>query len=135
MYCHSSAKSIRIGTSATTTLATITTTTASACSSIAVTFNELATTAYGTTVKIAGSIAALGSWNSGSAVALSASGYTASNPLWSVTINFAPATSFEYKFIQVSSTGTVSWESGSNRAYTVAASAGVCSVTVGSNWK
>ncbi|KFY19519.1 hypothetical protein V491_04391 [Pseudogymnoascus sp. VKM F-3775] len=91
---------------------------------IAVTFNELVTTVAGQTIKVVGSIAELGSWNTASAISLSASAYTTSNPLWSVTLNLAPGTTFEYKFIKVSSTGAVTWESDPNRSYTVAAVAG-----------
>ncbi|OBT65738.1 hypothetical protein VE03_03348 [Pseudogymnoascus sp. 23342-1-I1] len=118
----------------TTTLATTSTAVATACTSIAVTFNELVTTAYGTNIKIVGSIAALGSWNTASGVALSASQYTSSKPLWSATISFASGTYFEYKFIQVSSSGAVTWESGSNRVNTAAGAAGVCTQLVSTSW-
>ncbi|KAH7359781.1 starch binding domain-containing protein [Pyrenochaeta sp. MPI-SDFR-AT-0127] len=86
---------------------------------VAVTFNSKTTTSFGQTVKIAGSISQLGSWNTANAPALSASQYTASNPLWTTTINLPAGTSFEYKFIKVESSGSVTYESGANRVYTV----------------
>lgn len=88
-------------------------------STVAVTFNSKSTTSVGQTIKIAGSIQQLGNWNTASAPALSADKYTASNPLWSTTINLPAGTSFEYKFIRVESSGAVTYESGANRAFTV----------------
>ena len=109
-----------------TTLATstvVSTATASpscvAASSVAVTFNEKVTTVWGDTIKVVGSIPALGSWSPSSAIALSASQYTSSNPLWSATVTLPAGTTFQYKFIKVSSSGAVTWESDPNRSYTV----------------
>jgi hypothetical protein len=125
-----------VGTVSTTSAASATTTTSpTTCSTVAITFNELVTTAYGTSVKIVGSIAALGSWNTANGVSLSASQYTSANPLWSVAVNMAPGTSFEYKFIQVSSAGVVTWESGSNRAYTVGTAVTGCSQLITTSWQ
>lgn len=88
-------------------------------STVAVTFNEKATTKTGQTIKIAGSISQLGNWDTSKAPALSASQYTSSNPLWSTTLKLPAGSSFEYKFIRVESSGDVTYESGSNRKYTV----------------
>lgn len=96
----------------------------------AVTFNEVKTTNYGDTVYIVGSISQLGSWNTDNAVALSASGYTSSNPVWTGKISFPVGTSFQYKYFVKTSSGTVTWESGSNRAYAVA---GNCAGTATEN--
>ncbi len=107
---------------ATSTRASTATSAASSCavaSSVAVTFNEKVTTVWGQTVKIVGSIPELGNWSPSSAVALSASQYTSSNPLWSATVNLPAGTTFQYKFIRVESNGAVSWESDPNRSYTV----------------
>lgn len=107
-----------------TATATGTSTSATSCAtatSVAVTFNELASTTYGQTIKIVGSVAALGSWNTANAVTLSASGYTSSNPLWSATINLPAGTTIQYKYINVHSDGTVVWEADPNRSYTVPA--------------
>jgi len=86
---------------------------------VAVTFNESVTTTYGQTIKICGSISQLGSWDTSSCPSLSASGYTTSNPVWSVTISLTAGTSLEYKYINVAPSGTVTWESDPNRSYTV----------------
>lgn len=120
-----------------TTTATATTSTSTACataSAVLVTFNELVTTVYGETVKIVGSIPALGSWDTDSAVALSASGYTSSNPLWSVTVDLASPQTFEYKLINVASDGTVTWEADPNRTLTLAASCATAT-TVSGSWQ
>lgn len=109
-------------TKATTTKATTTTTSCAVATSVAVTFNVRATTVYGQTIKVAGNIAALGNWDTSKAVALSASSYTSSDPLWKATINLPAGTSVQYKYINVASDGSVTWESGSNRVYTVASS-------------
>ncbi|KAH6629611.1 starch binding domain-containing protein [Boeremia exigua] len=101
---------------------------------VAVTFNSRTTTVVGQTVKIAGSIAQLGSWNTANAPALSAAQYTSSNPLWTTTINLPAGTSFEYKFIRVESSGSVTYESGANRAYTVPRSC-ASTATVDATWK
>jgi hypothetical protein len=101
---------------------------------VAVTFNSKTATAVGQTIKIAGSIAQLGSWDTSRAQALSASKYTASNPLWTTTINLPAGTSFEYKFIKLESSGSVSYESGTNRAYTVPKSC-ASTATVDATWK
>ncbi|KAK7744988.1 hypothetical protein SLS53_003222 [Cytospora paraplurivora] len=99
--------------------------------SVAVTFDELVTTSYGTTVKIAGSVAALGSWDTDDAVALSASDYTSSNPLWDATVNLTPNSVVLYKFIKVGSSGTVTWEADPNHTLTVPCTA----TTVSSSWQ
>lgn len=133
-----SSTSTAVGTTTTaTTTGTATTSTSTACataSSVLVTFDELVTTVYGETIKIAGSIAALGSWDADSAVALSASQYTSSNPLWSVTIDLEAGQTFEYKFINVASDGTVTWEADPNHTLTLAASCATAT-TVSSSWQ
>lgn len=103
-------------------------------SSVLVTFDEIVTTTYGETIKIVGSNAALGSWDTSKAVELSASQYTSSNPLWSVTIELAAGAVVSYKFIRVSSTGTVSWEADPNHTLTVAASCATAT-TVSTSWQ
>lgn len=103
-------------------------------SNVKVTFNQQTTTVYGETIKIVGSTAALGNWDPSKALTLSASDYTTAKPLWKLTTEFAPGTQFSYKFIKVSSSGGVTWESDPNRSYTVPAD---CSKTyvVESSWK
>ncbi|KAI0429393.1 alpha-amylase [Xylaria sp. FL1042] len=104
------------------------------CTTVPVTFNEIVTTTVGQTIKIVGSIAALGAWDTSEAIALSASQYTSSNPLWTGTINFAPGTSFQYKYINVASDGTVTWESDPNRSFTVSSSS-CAAVTQSDTWR
>ncbi|KAG4029361.1 hypothetical protein MFRU_016g01150 [Monilinia fructicola] len=120
--------------SKTTTLTTSTTSSCATATSVAVTFNELVTTSFGQTIKIAGSVSQLGSWAPASAVALSASQYTASNPLWTVTISLPAGTTISYKFINVASDGTVTWEADPNRSFTVPVSCAT-SVSVSGSWQ
>lgn len=119
---------------ATTTSAAPTGTGCAPASSVLVTFNELVTTTFGETIKIVGDNAALGSWDTSKAVELSASQYTSSNPLWSVTVELAAGTVVSYKFIRVSSSGTVSWEADPNHTLTVAASCATAT-TVSNTWQ
>ncbi|CAJ2503407.1 Uu.00g108010.m01.CDS01 [Anthostomella pinea] len=116
---------------------TTSTTTPCSLSSVAVTFTEQVTTTYGQTIKLVGSISELGNWDVDSAPALSAAQYTTANPVWTYTVNLAPGTTFEYKFINVASSGTASWESDPNRSYTVAGTDSSCesAVIVGSTWR
>lgn len=119
---------------ATTTGAAPTGTGCAPASSVLVTFNEVVTTTWGETIKIVGNNAALGNWDTSRAVSLSASQYTTSNPLWSVTIELAAGTVVSYKFIRVSSSGTVSWEADPNHTLTVAASCATAT-TVSTTWQ
>jgi hypothetical protein len=113
------ASSTTLATSTKSSTATTSSASCSAASTVAVTFNESVTTSYGQTIKLVGSISQLGSWDTASAPALSASGYTASNPVWSYTVSLLAGTTFEYKFVNVAADGTVKWESDPNRSYTV----------------
>jgi hypothetical protein len=101
---------------------------------VAVTFNEKVKTVVGQTIKIAGSVSELGSWDTSAAPALSASKYTDANPLWSSTITLSAGTSIEYKFIKVETSGSITYESGTNRVYTVPKSC-ESAVTVAGEWK
>lgn len=121
----------------TTTTSTSKTSTSTACataSTIQVTFNELVTTTYGETIKISGSIAALGDWDTDDAVALSASQYTSSNPLWSVTISLAAGQVIEYKYINVATNGDVTWEADPNHTITITASCATAT-TISNTWQ
>lgn len=128
--------STRTTTTATGT-STKTTTTSTACataSSVVVTFNELVTTTYGQTIKIVGNVAALGNWDTSKAVALSASSYTSSNPLWTVSVTLASNQVIQYKYINVASDGTATWEKDPNHTVTVAASCAT-STTISNTWQ
>ncbi|EUC36466.1 carbohydrate-binding module family 20 protein [Bipolaris zeicola 26-R-13] len=113
-----SSKPTSTSTSTSTSAATVTAC-ATPASTVAVTFNSKTSTTFGQTVKLAGSISQLGSWNTANAPALSAAQYTSANPLWTTTINLPAGTSFEYKYIKVESSGAVTYESGANRQFTV----------------
>ncbi|OBT51430.1 hypothetical protein VE04_08518 [Pseudogymnoascus sp. 24MN13] len=125
------------GTATTTTGTSSATSTASSCTlatSVAVTFDEIVTTTYGQTIKIVGSDSILGSWNTGSGTSLSASGYTSSNHLWAGTISFPAGEVIQYKYINVASDGTVTWEADPNHTYTVPATCATA-VTVSNTWQ
>ncbi|ABX06697.1 MAG TPA: ATPase [Herpetosiphon sp.] len=96
--------------------------------SIAVTFNENATTVWGQNVYVIGNVSALGSWNTANAVLLSSASY----PVWSKTINLPASTAIEYKYIKKDGSGNVTWESGSNRTFTTPSSG---TVTRNDTWK
>jgi len=120
----------------TTTTTSTKTTTSGTCTatSVAVTFNELVTTTYGQTIKIVGDVDALGKWNTASAIALSASQYSSGNPLWSATINLGAGQVIQYKYINVQSDGSVSWEADPNHTYTVPATCATA-VTKADKWQ
>lgn len=118
----------------TTTKAPTTTAGCTSATSLSIVFDELVTTTYGENVFLSGSIAALGSWDTSDAIALSAAAYTSSNPLWSVTVSLPVGTAFEYKFIIVESDGTVVWESGDNLSYTVPTGCAGATATVSGSW-
>jgi alpha-amylase len=85
-----------------------------------VTFNENATTDWGTNVYVVGSLASLGSWNTGDAIPLSSEAY----PTWSRLVIVPKSTAFTYKYIKKDGSGNVTWESGTNRSYTTGSSSG-----------
>lgn len=128
-------------TTASTTTATPTTlvtssaqaTSTSCPTSVSVKFTESIVTVFGDTIKLAGNTTQLGSWNATNAPALSASAYTSTNPIWQITLNMAPGSTVQYKFVKVASGGAVSWESDPNRAYTVPACQ--ASATVSNTWR
>lgn len=111
--------SITTTSSSTSTSSGTSTSTCATATSVAVTFNEIATTTYGENVFLTGSISQLGDWDTDDAIALSASQYTSSNPLWFVTVTLPAGTSFEYKYFRVETDGSIEWESDPNRSYTV----------------
>lgn len=121
-----------------TSTSTKTTSTTSSCikpTAVAVTFDVIATTVYGEIIKLAGSIPELGLWDVNSAVILSASSYTTSNPLWSVTVTLPAGSSLAYKYIRVKSDGSVYWESDPNLSYTIPQKCGISDVTIRDIWR
>ncbi|KAL2826978.1 starch binding domain protein [Aspergillus cavernicola] len=131
--------SISSSISSSTTSSSSTSSSTSSCTpatTLPVTFNAKITTTYGENVYLVGSTTQLGSWAPSSGIALSAAGYTTSNPLWSVTLNLAVGTSFEYKYVKKEADGSIVWESGSNRAYTVSAGCtGASATTKADTWQ
>ncbi|KAL1883834.1 hypothetical protein VTK73DRAFT_7622 [Phialemonium thermophilum] len=127
--------SITGGTQTTTTgsktIATSTVFVPCSATSVAVTFQVLKTTVFGDTIKIAGNTTALGNWDPTKAVSLSASQYTATNPQWSGSVSLRPGDVVQYKFIQVSSSGTVTWEADPNHTYSVPCTA----TTITGSWQ
>jgi glucoamylase len=120
-----------------TTSSTSSSTTKSVCATqtaVAVTFNVLKTTTYGDTIKVIGDASQLGAWTPASAVALSASQYTSSNPLWSGTVTLPAGQVVQYKFIDVASAGTVTWEADPNRSLTVPIGCATA-ITVSGTWQ
>ncbi|KAI4958552.1 hypothetical protein J4E86_004156 [Alternaria arbusti] len=112
------------GSATPTTGTTLTTKTATATSTacptaVSVSFTHRITTVPGDTIKITGNTAQLGNWTPANGLTLSANSYTSSNPVWTITIPFAAGSSIQYKFVKISSGGTVTWESDPNRSYTV----------------
>ncbi|EST23659.1 carbohydrate-binding module family 20 domain-containing protein [Streptomyces roseochromogenus] len=93
-----------------------------------VTFNENATTDWGTNVYVVGSIPSLGSWNTSDAIPLSSASY----PNWSRLVIVPKSTSFDYKYLKKDGSGNVTWESGTNRSYTTGSSSGY---TTSDTWK
>ena len=127
------------GTSATGTYSSVTVAGASSTPtgcSVAVTFNEIATTVYGENVYITGSIPALGSWSTGPSgrIALSADKYTSSNNLWYRTVSIPASSSLQYKYYRVSSSGAVTWESDPNRSLSTSSSCG-SSASTNDRWR
>lgn len=139
----SSSSSSSIGTtlSTTTTSTTKTSTTATssttciAATTVPVTFNEVVTTTYGENIFLTGSISQLSSWSTSSAIALSASSYTTSNPLWTVIVDLPAGTSFEYKFIKKESDGSIVWENDPNRSYSVPTGCSGITATASASWQ
>jgi alpha-amylase len=104
------------------------TTTTPPPATVAVTFKEYATTYFGQNVYVVGDIAALGAWNTNSAIALSSAGY----PTWSGTVTLPANTAVQYKYIKKNPDGTITWEGSSNRT---ANSGSGGSLTLNDSWR
>jgi alpha-amylase len=63
-------------------------------------------TSYGDNIFISGSIDQLGNRHTSKAIALSASGYASSNPVWSVKLDLRAGTYFQYKYIKKGQDGS-----------------------------
>ncbi|KAJ6474893.1 glycoside hydrolase [Mycena sanguinolenta] len=95
---------------------------------VAVSWSEEATTTFGENIFLVGSISQLGSWDPGSSLPLSAATY----PVWTITVDLPPNTSFEYKFIRKETDGSIVWESDPNRSVTTNASG---SQSISTTWR
>ncbi|WTI30849.1 hypothetical protein OHA67_09025 [Streptomyces jietaisiensis] len=87
-----------------------------------------ATTSPGTNVYVVGSLPSLGNWNPADAIPLSSASY----PAWSKLVIVPRSTAFTYKYLKKDPSGNVTWESGTNRAFTTGSSSGY---TVADTWK
>ncbi|MFD9432792.1 carbohydrate-binding module family 20 domain-containing protein [Streptomyces sp. NPDC060002] len=72
------------------------------------TFGADATTSLGTDVRVVGSIASMGSWNTADAVPPS----SASSPVWSKAVIVPKSVSFAYEFLKKDGSGNVTWDPG-----------------------
>lgn len=106
----------------------------SASEAIPITFDILVTTLWGESIQVIGSTTELGSWDTSTAVPLTAAQYTSGNPLWSTTVNIAAGAKLTYKFIRILTDGTVEWEAGSDRTYTVPSN-GATSAKISASWQ
>lgn len=138
---YSSVTATSFPTSSSTTTPSSTTTTSISCTAtptfISITFNELATTTYGENIFITGSITQLNNWSTdpSNRIPLSASQYTSSNNLWSITLILPVGTTFDYKFYRVETDGTIQWESDSNRSFTVITNGCATTTTISTTWR
>lgn len=101
---------------------------------VSVNFDTKVRTTYGETVKVVGSISQFGGWEVAKAPSLDAAKYTDANPVWTGSFKVPAGTSFEYKLVKVASSGSVTWESGSNRVFTVPRGC-QSEVGVGGEWR
>ncbi|KAF1831222.1 glucoamylase/glucan 1,4-alpha-glucosidase-like protein [Decorospora gaudefroyi] len=99
-----------------------------------VTFNVRATTTFGENVFVVGQLTQLGNWRPDSAVPLSASQYTSDDPLWFADVEIPASTVFEYKYIRISDSGEVTWESDPNRSFITPEGCG-SSATIQDVWR
>ncbi|KAF7369655.1 Alpha-amylase [Mycena venus] len=95
---------------------------------VAVSWAETATTTFGENIFLVGSISQLGTWDPTASLPLSAATY----PIWTITVNLPPNTSFQYKFIRKETDGSVVWESDPNRSATTNSSG---SQTISTSWR
>lgn len=89
------------------------------CTSRNATFEVSVTTKAGESIYVVGSSTELGQWTANRAVALSASSYTASNPVWRGNVSLALGQDVQYKYIKSGRDGSVLWESDPNRKLSV----------------
>jgi alpha-amylase len=100
---------------------------------VSVTFNEAADTNLGQNIYVVGSIPALASWNTATALPLTWLNGSGTRGNWSTTLTLPAATALEYKYIKQDGSGVVTWESGANRTLTTGAAG--ATQTTSDSWK
>ncbi|KAK6435783.1 hypothetical protein LTR95_008025 [Oleoguttula sp. CCFEE 5521] len=108
-------------TSTATTGSATSTSTSTACAQVPVQFNVLEATGFGESISIVGSISQLGSFNTSNSVYMIATNYSDSYPNWQRTVNLPPSTSLYFKYIKYHVDGSLEYEGGNDRPYTVPA--------------
>lgn len=109
-------------------------TTCSQLTSVAILFEDVASTVWGETIKVVGSVPALQNWNPNNGIALSAWNYTIDNHEWYGTVSgFTAGSVVQYKYVNVAANGTVTWEAGPNHTVTVPSC--VATATVKDTWQ
>ncbi|KAF1349150.1 alpha-amylase [Delphinella strobiligena] len=86
------------------------------------------TTKSGQTIKLVGSISQLGKWNTSRGVVLTYEDYDECDTYWTVDIDLPAGQVIEYKYIRVSTSGSVTWEADPNHTMTVSSG---CQATAG----
>lgn len=76
----------------------------------AVNFTEVLTVDPSVEVRLGGSLAQLGNWTVEGALRLTNTGTA-----WNATMPIAPGTAFQYKYVQIDSSGNVTWETDPRR--------------------
>ncbi|AEO71343.1 glycoside hydrolase family 15 protein [Thermothielavioides terrestris NRRL 8126] len=94
-----------------------------------VAFHARVATRWGEAVRVVGSAPELGAWDPVRAVPLSASAYSAADPLWSITVPIsagadAAGRTVLYKYVKVQPDGSVVWESDPDRRLVLAVGSG-----------
>jgi alpha-amylase len=102
-------------------------------STVAVTFHEAADTNFGENIFVTGSIAALSTWSTTSALPLTWISGTGTRGNWQATLSLPAGTAVEYKYIKKNGAGAVTWESGANRTLTTGA--GGSAQSTADSWK
>jgi glucoamylase len=97
------------------------------------TFNVRVKTVPGENIYVVGALTQLSNWDPNTAKLLSASRYTANDPLWYADIDIPAETSFEYKYIKKVN-GQVVWESDPNRRFVTSKGCG-STTTINDTWR
>ncbi|MUL40925.1 hypothetical protein FZ103_06950 [Streptomonospora sp. PA3] len=103
------------------------------CAAVSAEFLVQADTWYGQNVRVVGSVPELGSWNPDEGLRLSTD--DSSYPTWSGAVDLPAGTDFEYKLVKVDPDGTVTWESGANRAASADSPGTDCAAVFTARWR